>query len=265
MIICAFFAILWIPFDSLGEPCYTPNNVQGVCVILPQCPNLVQWYGANPGNQQVINYLIGSQRNCGTRSIRRNPLVCCDRPLSSTIPQPDNQPPVTQAPENTAPWLQTPRTPQPQPPTQPPTPAPTPPPTVRPTSSRFEEEQCSDPNGSPGTCRSIRECPHILEQFVARQNDPSYRSYIQQSNSLCNYVQPNICCTRQTPPTEAPAVIPTPAALKGRLLTPDKGCGFSNTTLTRVVGGQPAKKGLWSPRMRCWLERIFDFLLFETT
>lgn len=58
-----------------GERCYTPDNQYGVCVVLPQCPSLVQWYGQYKSNPQVINYLVVSQRNCGTRSVNRNPLV----------------------------------------------------------------------------------------------------------------------------------------------------------------------------------------------
>lgn len=30
---------------------------------------------------------------------------------------------------------------------------------------------------------------------------------------------------------------------KGRLLTPDEGCGFSNVPIKRIVGGSVAKNG----------------------
>lgn len=199
----------------------------------------MQWYGANPGNQQVINYLITAQRNCGTRSIRRNPLVCCDRPTTNTQATPN---PITQAPDGSEPW----RPPPTQPQTPPPTPLPTPPPTPPPTQ---QEEACYDPKGNNGFCRNIRECPHILKQFVARQSDPIYIEYIRESNGLCNYVQPNICCSKEEPETDQTKTA-QPEAIKGRLLTPEEGCGFSNTTLTRVVGGQPAKIGMWAQR-RC--------------
>lgn len=230
---CLFLSQL----HSLGEQCYTPSNTYGVCVVLPQCPNLVQWYGANSGNQQVINYLIGAQRNCGTRSIRRNPLVCCDRPLSMTAQPQTTEVPITQAPEGSEPWRRT---------TQlPPTPLPTTTTTERPTTeqiARYEAEPCYDPKGKSGTCRNIRECPHILSQFVARQKDPVYIEYIRESNALCNYEQPNICCTKEEPVSERPKSV-DPVSNRGRLLTPEEGCGYSSTTLTRVVGGQPAKKG----------------------
>lgn len=32
---------------------------------------------------------------------------------------------------------------------------------------------------------------------------------------------------------------------KGRLLTPEEGCGYSKVQSTRIVGGSPAKIGEW--------------------
>lgn len=37
----------------------------------------------------------------------------------------------------------------------------------------------------------------------------------------------------------------TSGPLQARLLTVEDGCGFSNITHTRVIGGEPAKKGAW--------------------
>lgn len=58
-----------------GEFCYTPSQEAGTCVFLPECPYLVQIYGYQPRNRDVINYLIASQTNCGRRSVNRNPIV----------------------------------------------------------------------------------------------------------------------------------------------------------------------------------------------
>lgn len=33
--------------------------------------------------------------------------------------------------------------------------------------------------------------------------------------------------------------------VKGRLLTPDEGCGVSNAKINRIVGGGDAKNGAW--------------------
>lgn len=46
------------------------------------------------------------------------------------------------------------------------------------------------------------------------------------------------------PPTSDPS-------LQNRLLTPEDGCGVSNVTHTRVVGGVDAKLGAWP-----WIARI---------
>lgn len=59
----------------IGDICTTPNNLPGRCVLLPQCPYLIYIYGNNPGNNQVIRFLIGSQRNCGNQAIGRDPIV----------------------------------------------------------------------------------------------------------------------------------------------------------------------------------------------
>lgn len=222
---------------------------------------LVQWYGANPNNQQVVNYLIGSQRSCGTRSIARNPLVCCSRPVSYQLPSqtqapvpPPTQPPAPTTPEapptlpsdGSEPWASRPN-PQVTKPvrfTTQPTTAPVvtqPPPTAAPTRSGND---CNDPKGVPGVCKGIRDCPHIKTEFVDRQNDKSYIEYIRKSNVICKGASAVICCTDLSRATDG-TNNNNNAGVRPRLLTPEEGCGFSNATHTRVVGGQPAKKGAY--------------------
>lgn len=53
---------------------------------------------------------------------------------------------------------------------------------------------------------------------------------------LKNYLTP------PDPMHEPLPVLPI-SKIKGRLLTPKEGCGFSKVANTRIVGGQPAKKG----------------------
>lgn len=38
---------------------------------------------------------------------------------------------------------------------------------------------------------------------------------------------------------------PVRTDIKGRLLTPDEGCGYSKVANTRIVGGSNAKVGAW--------------------
>lgn len=119
-----------------GERCITPNNYYGICVLLPQCPAIVNYYGQSPNHPTVINFLLTAQRNCGTRSIQQNPLVCC---LDSTYynrPQPKPQPqPQPQPVYRPQPTVQPIYRPVPQPTTQPiyrPVPQPTAQPVYRP-------------------------------------------------------------------------------------------------------------------------------------
>lgn len=123
--------------------------------------------------------------------------VCCNNPqYAPNTPAPPVS--TTQNPfERPAPPPGRFTTPRQVIPTQAPTttlpPPPPPPTTVAPTTSSPYTDECEDPNGIVGECKSIRECPVILEQFVARQNDQQYVQYIQRSNAVCNYVQPNVC------------------------------------------------------------------------
>lgn len=48
-----------------------------------------------------------------------------------------------------------------------------------------------------------------------------------------------------TPEPIAPITRPPLVNGKPRLLTTEEGCGFSNVTHTRIVGGGPAKLGAW--------------------
>ncbi|KAG4065841.1 hypothetical protein HA402_012519 [Bradysia odoriphaga] len=210
-----------------GEQCYTPNNQRGVCVLLPQCPYLIQIYGNNPRNNQVINFLIGSQRNCGNRAIQRNPIVCCSQPVY------DTQAPLTTTTSTTTTTTTT--------------------TTQAPNLSRQTGASCIGPDLRPGVCISIRDCPSISTAFIERQSDPVYLEYIQNSNGICNYVRPFVCCPNDDddvplPPTPQPiAPVTRPPLVNGkpRLLTTEEGCGFSNVTHTRIVGGGPAKMGAW--------------------
>lgn len=213
----------------------------------------------------MINYLLASQRNCGTRRIGNNPIVCCDNPVinrpvptqSPYQPQPEfppeepiPQPPVTQRTTQPPP---TPLT-TPQTTTMAPTPA---------TDSRTAGKSCKDPNGKSGTCTNIKECPSVLNEFIAKSNDPRFIRFIKISNSFCGNIQPVICCAFEeknevtstsdtilpnepiepTEPNEQNQA-PRGNSIQGRLLTPEEGCGYAgNATFTKIVGGSPAKIG----------------------
>ncbi|XP_052865804.1 venom serine protease Bi-VSP-like isoform X1 [Anopheles cruzii] len=230
---------------QVGRSCYTPNGQIGVCQVFQNCGSLIRLYQYNR-NQQTVNFLLASQRSCGSRSYNGNPVLCCSDGVQydqTTTSSPFVE--VTTAPA-------------------PSTPAPAPQRTA----------DCIGPNQLEGNCVSIRNCPEVLSEFLTRQSDPTYVRYIQQSNAICNYVQPFVCCPSQratvppappAPPTEPPApVTPAPtqapppppppppppatpdsAVGPARLLTPETGCGFSQVEHNRVVGGVPAALNGW--------------------
>lgn len=110
----------------------------------------------------------------------------------------------------------------------------------------------------------------VYNEFAIRRNDPAFVNYVQQSNARCNYANQNVCCpsgsapATQAPVTQAPVTQPpvtsgpvpsgggsggwpagNPNDYPAKLLTPEEGCGYSNETLNRIVGGVPAKLGQW--------------------
>lgn len=224
---------------SKGEPCYTPDNSFGMCVVLPQCPSLVNFYGQYQYDPRAINYLLIAQRNCGTRSIRRNPLVCCNDPIINRQVPPRPNPMEFPTEPSTTTTTTTQRPTLPQFPTLPPT-------TERTTSapdpsSRLINQPCNDPrSGAMGTCQNIKQCPSILNEFLARPKDNAYIQYIRESNSKCENVQPYICCPLENGSSSGDT---SNASLQGRLLTPEEGCGTSNATVRKIVGGTAAKPG----------------------
>lgn len=131
--------------------------------------------------------------------------------------------------------------------------------TVAPVTAGPRQADCIGPDSREGYCISLRSCPSLLGEFLQRQKDPQYVRFIQQSNAICNYIQPNVCCPLdvQAPPTTPPpTVAPPPApATEGPSLsknadivslpTPAEGCGFSKVEHNRVVGGVPAALHGW--------------------
>lgn len=83
-----------------------------------------------------------------------------------------------------------------------------------------------------------------MDQYAARRGDQELIRFIRASNKNCNYAETVVCCpdtdesVKPSPTTSAPSLPP-------RLLTPVEGCGFSNASHNRVVGGVDAQKNAW--------------------
>lgn len=107
-------------------------------------------------------------------------------------------------------------------------------------SSRLIDQPCNDPrSGVKGTCQSIKQCPVVLNEFLARTKDSAYIQYLRESNTKCQSVQPYICCPLENKSSGDASSV----SLQGRLLTPEEGCGSSNATVRKIVGGTAAKPG----------------------
>lgn len=215
--------------------------------------------------------MLIAQRNCGTRTIQQNPLVCCLDPVyyrppvyppQPTQPTQTTQPiyrPVTQPTKQTIYRPDPPTTPQPTPRPTPKTtfqPTVEPPPEIPPTNTNtntdsnptLNKKSCQDPNGIDGVCKSLKECPAILSEFLVKNKDTAYIEYIKRSNVKCRKIQPFICCPLEEKSIKPPGTTKPPQKpelnLQGRLLTPEEGCGFSAVKNTKIVGGQTAKVGM---------------------
>ncbi|XP_062557292.1 uncharacterized protein LOC134222163 [Armigeres subalbatus] len=241
---------------SKAQSCYTPNGVIGVCQALPNCPSLVRRYQFDK-SRQTVNFLISSQRNCGNRVLRGYPVLCCTdgvqyEPAPTTrspfVEIPPTTPATTTTTSTTTTTTTTTTTPRP---TQPPT-----------TLAPLRLADCIGPDNKEGNCISLRDCPVMLNEFLQRQKDPQYIRFIQDSNAICNYIQPNVCCPLQSytpappvpPPTVTPPAPPAPST-EGptqpknngitTIPTPATGCGYSKVEHNRVVGGVPAALHGW--------------------
>lgn len=101
---------------------------------------------------------------------------------------------------------------------------------------------CLDPDNFPGVCKHIKECPIILNELMAKNNDAAFVQYLRDSNLACRNMDTNmplVCC----PPDGRKYQIPE-SSVQGRLLTPSEGCGFSNQELRlKLAVGHQSRLG----------------------
>ncbi|XP_037827473.1 venom protease-like [Lucilia sericata] len=84
LIVVACITTPVLPQQQQAQYCVTPENYYGSCVTLNFCPqiaNIIQ----NDNQTQVQQYVILTQRACGTRRVNGDPVVCCTRPYD--VPQ----------------------------------------------------------------------------------------------------------------------------------------------------------------------------------
>ncbi|XP_012231729.1 venom protease-like [Linepithema humile] len=110
---------------------------------------------------------------------------------------------------------------------------------------------CQNPQGQPGACINIRTCPQLLNLLQTNSQNPAVGNFLR--SSVCGFEgrDPMVCCPFGTNDgntgntgndLDADRDRVTNTAY-GPLYPPE--CGYSNLTLRRVVGGEPATLGAW--------------------
>ncbi|XP_073840712.1 venom serine protease Bi-VSP-like [Musca autumnalis] len=245
-----------------SQYCVTPENFYGQCVALSYCPQIANVFQTT-NQRQAQQYIIQSQRACGTRSVNGDPVVCCTNPR--TVPQqqqPTTRPnrqtvgPVTQAPTN--PFIATQRpsvnptnpflNPVTQPITQAPTIRPTPPPTPAPTSAPVIDNKatsCRGPDGREGTCIALINCTPLVQELQVKQTDTVFTNYLRVSNTICGGANTLVCCPQSAAAVTSGPIVRNNDVVPRRLPTVEEGCGYTSNSYKKIVGGEVSKKGAW--------------------
>lgn len=111
-------------------------------------------------------------------------------------------------------------------------------------SDLYVTDTCQNPQGQQGICINIRKCSSLLNLLQSNPQDPQVGNYLR--SSVCGYegTDPLVCCPRDGGTGEdvdrgsRQEIVTTQY---GPLYPPE--CGYSNVTLRRIVGGEPALLG----------------------
>uniref|UniRef100_A0A1I8NFA1 CLIP domain-containing serine protease n=1 Tax=Musca domestica TaxID=7370 RepID=A0A1I8NFA1_MUSDO len=253
-----------------SQYCVTPENYYGQCVTLSYCPQIANAFQTT-NQRQAQQYVIQSQRACGTRSINGDPVVCCSNPITAPPPQPQptTRPnrqtarPVTPAPTNpfiatqrpninpTNPFLnpvtQSPVQPVTQPPVVRPTPPPTPAPSIAPSIPTIDNKatSCRGPDSREGTCVTLINCPVLVEELQIKQTDPVFTNYLRISNTICGGTNTLVCCPQAAQPVTSSPITKNNDVIPRRLPSVEEGCGYTSNSYKKIVGGEVSKRGAW--------------------
>lgn len=130
---------------------------------------------------------------------------------------------------------------------------------VRPSrQSAVNQDQCTTPQGLPGRCINIKECPQLLDILKNRRNEPGVTDYLLQFKCWFQNREVFVCCSSnkhfsEEPPTLRPSIATTTTrntptvtapSTSSRILTPEH-CGSSNVSHVKVLGGKDAELDAW--------------------
>lgn len=168
-----------------SQSCITPDNNYGTCVPLSYCPKVVLIYRAT-SQDLARSYVIGLNRSCGTRSINRDPFVCCsyaindqqeERSQANPFHPPMEPTLVSSRPGESMvsqnPLISTQPRSNKEKETTIRTISPVPVETVTPVIDS-RGSTCRGPDNQPGNCLEIKSCPALLTQLTARRGDENF-------------------------------------------------------------------------------------------
>ncbi|XP_014271284.1 venom protease [Halyomorpha halys] len=99
--------------------------------------------------------------------------------------------------------------------------------------TKRQDEDCTTLDGVPGNCISIRSCLSLLSLLIQAAQNQEIASFLRRSK-CGGYAE--VCCPREE------VITKTPNQVTGQLV---KGCGKTNVSINRLVGGVPAHLGAW--------------------
>ncbi|XP_067648125.1 ovochymase-2-like [Eurosta solidaginis] len=209
-----------------NNACQTPLGDWGMCVSLKHCQEVLRLYEQLSVNQ-ATRYSKALRNICYNRVTADNyPILCCTRPNFEDPNQDDNNNPT---PANTT----------------------SVPPAVTTTLANNEDritsggtntppETCRVPgDGSDGTCKPLQNCDELIARARQNPTDNEFRKQLQLSNAICLSIGTNICC-----PVRKKSVARS-NNVEWHLPTEDEGCGLTNYSGVKVVGGGDSSIGAW--------------------
>lgn len=108
---------------------------------------------------------------------------------------------------------------------------------------------CRGPDLREGSCIPIKDCQPLVQELLIKQTDQTFANFLKASNNICKNIDTNVCCpnpgSQQPRPVTNSPLIRNSNEIPRRLPTVEEGCGYSNNSYKKIVGGEVSKKGAW--------------------
>ncbi|XP_051861751.1 venom serine protease Bi-VSP-like isoform X3 [Drosophila albomicans] len=168
------------------QQCFTPEQIRGTCMALSDCPQVTEVYNSTDDSVGTEHVLF-LHRNCGSRSVNGDPIVCCTRSTTKSQIDPTPNPDITNLILSQI--STTPRT-------------------------HTRGQQCLTPEHHLGTCVALSHC-HQLTVVYNFRYDRVGTQYVLALHHSCGTRSVNgvpiVCCTRPSTTTTT-TILPIPEA-----------------------------------------------------